>query len=352
MISNARHFTLFAVLVQAALLAGCGGSGELPASHGAQTAESIGTIPARLHQARQVFDLAEFTLPEGAEQVAPASLSTLRFAMDGPIPKAFEQIRATLGASGWQLHDEPQTSESSASALLSKAGWIMSLTLMPQASQDRVLVALQQHGNLSPSALPRPVGASAVYEGPHAAVYRVPGSPEQIADAMRQTLQDDAWEPYGSSDGQIAHYRRHAIRMTVRSSAVPGQSDQSTLSINAELLSAELPSLPGAEELQFDATTQSLRFAHEGTIAKLIEDYDDILGAEGWTRSLEKPTNIEGRLVMTWRNAERDQLRLGYNEPGGGHQNVTLSYQSRQQIDEMNRRLDAQVEAYRAARTQ
>lgn len=350
--TNAPRSALFVTLMHAVLLVGCSSSSAPSSTGSAPSMTNTATTPGRLPQARQMLDLTDFALPEGAELAAPATVAALRFTTDGPISASFERVRATLDAAGWQLHDDAQVSESSASALLSKDGWALSLTVMPQPPRDRTLVALQHHGNMPPSTLPKPAGASAVYEGPHAAVYRVPGSSQQVAQAMREALLADAWEYYGAGDGQVAHYRRHAIRLSVRSNPAPGQSDLSMLSLNAELLSAEIPNLPGIEDLQLDLPAQSLRFAYEGTVAELIEAYDFVARAEGWTRSLETPSRIEGKLVMTWRNTERDMLRVDYAEPRRGQQNVILSYQSRRQIDDMNRRLDAQAEAYKAARSQ
>jgi hypothetical protein len=337
----ARRITMLVTIAGGFLLAGCD-AGVADEAQRAVVREAE-SAAAEVHAAR-VLDLADYPLPADAELAAPAGMARLRFTLPETVPAAYERVMAPLRAEGWKLLGEPQSAESSASALLSKDGWTLSLSLMPQGTAGRTMVMLQQHGNVPPGSLPKPSGATAVYEGPHAALYRVPGKPDRVADALRELLTGQGWTTTMNGHGPLRFHRR-GIGLTVAIQATPDVPPQTNLSISAELLGVDIPAFPGAEMSAIDPLRQSTRFANDDPLEQLIDAYDSTVRSEGWARSLDEIARIEGRRVMTWRNAERDMLRLDWEEPRPGHRNVTLSYQSRGQIDAMNRRLDAQAEA-------
>lgn len=295
----------------------------------------------------RALDLADHPLPDGAELVAPAGLASLRFSLPDAVPDAYARVLAPLRADGWRLVGDPQLTEASASALLARDGWTLSLALMPQRPAGRTLVMLQQHGNVAPGSLPRPPGSTVVYEGPHHAVYRVPGEPDRVAATLHELLSADGWTTESAAHGP-RRFRRHGIQLAIATQVTPDVPPKTTVSIVAELLGIDIPPYPGAEMSPIDAASQSQRFAHDAPLEQLIDAYDAHVRSAGWTRSLEEIARIDGRRVMTWRNRERDMLRLDWEDPRPGHRNVTLSFQSRGQIDAMNRRLDAQAEAWKA----
>ena len=76
--------------------------------------------------------------------------------------------------------------------------------------------------------------------------------------------------------------------------------------------------------------------------------YREKLGAAGWKTTMDAATKIEGDQVIVFRNGAKDMLKLAMRAVPAGGLAVGLDYQSAAEIEEMNRKLDAQAEAFKS----
>ncbi len=345
-----------AAALAGAMLAGCGAAPSADANGAAKAGTAAApeasaaarVVPAMLAEARAVLDLTAWPLPEGAEVSADANVAALTFRTGGALEAVFAAQRSQLQAKGWTPVGDPQLYPQSASGVFRKAGFTLSLMAMPE-SADLVTVRLQQHGNIDLSTLAPPAGVDVRFAQAVSALWETETSAEAASAALRDALIFAGWEPYGEA-GPMRYYRSNALRLSAMTAASPTPGGRTVHHLGIELLSAQIPAPPAVVIDGFDVGAQALRVFHDGPIDGLVQDYSPVLAALGWQPSLEAPTAVDGKQVMTWRNADSDLLTLERAPPRGAQANVAIAYQTRAQLDAMNRRLDEQAAAYLKAK--
>jgi hypothetical protein len=330
-----------------ALAAGCSGAarevgpGEAPAAQAAAVA--IGSLDV----ARTLLDLSEHPLAEGADLPRHRTASALRYRAAGSVEPVFAAQRELLLAAGWREADGSFVNAQSGSALFNREGFWLSLGVVPAGAAGGVTITLRHHGNAGLEALPRPDGLTAMYVAGHTAVFRTDRAVDDAADAFADVLAANGWEPYGVA-GPTRFFRQGALRLGVTATDTSaGRAGATSVTVSAELLSAEIPAPAGATVLAFDEPEQALRAMVPGSFADFIAGYGETLAPHGWSQSLAAPVRIEGRQVMTFRNARQDMLRLSFDPAARGATNLVIGYESKAQLDAMNQRLDEQAQAYR-----
>ena len=88
--------------------------------------------------------------------------------------KRLEFHRKAFGAQGWKELPNSTISDESASAMFSRDGFVVSLSVIPFEATG-VSVRLQNLGNVKPGKLPVPPGAKSVYAGDPTAMYDTDG---------------------------------------------------------------------------------------------------------------------------------------------------------------------------------
>jgi hypothetical protein len=295
-----------------------------------------------LAEARTVLDLSQWPLPQGAEVTAVATSAATGFRTAAAVDATFAEQRATLEASGWSLVGDAQIYPQSASGVFDKGGYVLSLTVMPDAAGSQV--QMLHHGNVDLSTLAPPQGVDVRFAQAISAIWETAAAPDVATSNLRETLLASGWEEYGEA-GPMRYFRKNAVRLSAMASAGPDGKTMHNLGV--ELLSAQIPIPASASRGEFDSSAQTLRVHHVGPIEVLVQRYSPQIATEGWRASIEAPIDDEGKQVMTWRNAADDLLMLTFAAPQGDAANVAISYQSKAQIDAMNARLDAQAEAWR-----
>ncbi len=337
--SRARVFSV--VLGCAAIcLSGCG-----PKS---KTADEPAQEPATVEQAARVLDLSTLALAGGAKAPWPRRVAGLSYVASTDVKTAFEFHRKTLSAQGWKELPNTSVTDQSASATFSKGGFVVSLSAFPNGQPGNVLVSVQNNGNIKPGRLPVPPGVKPVYVGDMSAMYVTEAAVPATADACRKLLLAQGWVPYGGA-GDSAYYKRNAIQVTATVSIAPAQGGKTMISYSGELLSADLPAPPDAEELRYTDQTLELSFETAANKEAVIDFYRKTLAATKWEPTLDHTVEIDGNDEMIFRNPAKDMLTLALSSNRRGKLPVSLHFQSAAEIAELDRQIKEQAPAIKAA---
>ena len=120
------------------------------------------------------------------------------------------------------------------------------------------------------------------------------------------------------------------------------------MTFGSEMLPAEIPAIPDATELQFSSSQRRLSFQTPKTQDECIAFYREKLARSGWQSKMEAPTKVDSDRVIVFRNGSNDMLTLAMRPGRSGGLGVTIDYQTAAVIAEMNGKLDAQAEAFKA----
>ena len=146
---------------------GCGAKNG--AADDTTSADAIKT-PATVEQAARVLDLSTFPLMDGAKSAESRHVANLSYVAPGDPKKALEFQRKAFVAQGWKELPNSTITDQSASAMFSRDGFVVSLSVIPFEATG-VSVRLQNLGNVKPGKLPVPPGAKPVYVGDSTAMY-------------------------------------------------------------------------------------------------------------------------------------------------------------------------------------
>jgi hypothetical protein len=131
-------------------------------------------------------------------------------------------------------------------------------------------------------------------------------------------------------------------------SAAPAQGGKTMINLTDILLSADLLALPEAQKIIYTDMLQTLNFNTTCANKKIFEFYRTELPRMGWKTSMTETTHTDGKEVLAFRNESNDLVTISVGKGTGNVLQVTLQLQTVAQIDEMNKKLDAQAAAYRA----
>jgi hypothetical protein len=182
-------------------LFGCGAKNQ--AADDTTSADAIKT-PATVEQAARVLDLSTFPLMDGARSAESRHVANLSYVAPGDPKKALEFHRKAFGAQGWKELPNSTISDESASAMFSRDGFVVSLSVIPFEATG-VSVRLQNLGNVKPGKLPIPPSVS-VYQGDPTAMYDTRPQPA-TADAIRNLFVAQGW-PLESRDSDFSNKTR------------------------------------------------------------------------------------------------------------------------------------------------
>ena len=152
--------------VFAACVIGClfGFGAKNQAADDTTSADAIKT-PATVEQAARVLDLSTFPLMDGAKPLESPQVANLFYLATGDVKTAFEFNRKALVAQGWKELPNSSVTDQSASAMFSRSGFVVFVTVTPHGEPGSVQVRLLNQGNVKPGKLPVPPNAKPVYVG-------------------------------------------------------------------------------------------------------------------------------------------------------------------------------------------
>src|SRR5215470_5115268 len=167
---------------------GCGKGGDEPIAF---------KSPATVEQAATIFDLSTFPVTDGAQRHAPA-VASFSCEAPGDVKSVFEFQRKKLLSLGFKELPNSSITDQAGSAMFGKKGFVVSVSVFPQ-EPNKVLVSIQNHGNIRPGKLPVPPSVKPIYVGDSTAMYVTDVSVAETKEACRKLLLADGWVPYGGA---------------------------------------------------------------------------------------------------------------------------------------------------------
>src|SRR6476620_12796144 len=276
-------------------LFGCGAKNQ--AAEDATSADAIKT-PATVEQAAKILDLSTFPLMDGAKSAESRHVANLSYVAPGDPKKALEFQRKAFDAQGWKELPNSTISDQSASAMFSRDGFVVSLSVIP-FEESGVSVRLQNLGNVKPGKLPVPPGAKAVYQGDPTAMYDTDGAVPVTADAIRKLFVAQGWVPYGKA-GDSDYFKQNAILATVTVSSAPARGGKTMIQYSNQLISSDIPAPQDVEDLRYVDEPPELTFATANQDA-VVDFYRNALVAAGWKSTMDKLVDVDEKRTMIFR---------------------------------------------------
>ena len=317
-------------------ISGCGKGGDEP---------TASKTPATVEQASTIIDLSTFPVMDGAQRRAPG-VASFSCEAPGDVKSVFEFQRKKLLALGFKELPNSSITDQAASVMFGKDGFILSVSVFPQ-EPNKVLVSIQNHGNIRPGKLPVPPNVKPVYVGDSTAMYVTDAAVADTKDACRKLLLADGWVPYGSA-GDSSYYKQNAMRIEATVSSAPAQGGKTMISYLGLLMSADLPAPSDAEELRYTEQTHELSFETTADQKSIVDFYKKILGQAKWAPTIDHTVEIDGKQEMIFRNPTKDMLTLAMPPARGGKQSVSLQHQSAAEVAELDRQLKEREPEIRA----
>ncbi len=141
--------------------------------------------PTTAAAAAKVLDLSKLPRVTGSEESGQRTLANLSYQAPGTVAKAFDFHKAGLVERGFKELPGSYASEQSSSATFQKSGYLVSLSVFSAGEADKVTVALNQHGNVDLSKLPKPADAKPLYAGPASVMSVTKTAPEKARAECR-----------------------------------------------------------------------------------------------------------------------------------------------------------------------
>jgi len=314
-------------------LFGCGAK-----NHAADDTTSADTIkaPATVEQAARVLDLSTFPLVDGAKSAESRHVANLSYVAPGDPKKALEFQRKAFVAQGWKELPNSTISDESASAMFSRDGFVVSLSVIPFEATG-VSVRLQNLGNVKPGKLLVPPGAKPVYVGEPTAMYSTEAALPATADACRNLFVAQGWTPYGKA-GDSDFFKQNAILATATVSSAPAQGGKSMIQYSNQLISADIPAPPNVEDLRYVDEPPELTFATTNQDA-IVDFYRKTLASAGWKSTMDKMVDVDEKPTMIFRNPGKDMLTLAATGVLSGKLLFSVRFQSGAEIAERDRKI-------------
>jgi len=333
------------VVCAVAYLFGCGTKNQV-ADDTSSSADAVKT-PATVEQAAKVLDLSTFPLMDGAKSAESRHVANLSYVAPGDPKKALEFNRKTFTAQGWKELPNSTISDDSASAMFARDGFVVALSVIPFETNG-VSVRLQNLGNVKPGKLPVPPGVKPVYVGDPTAMYTTDAAVPATAEAIRNLFIAQGWVPYGKA-GDSDYFKQNAILAMATVSSAPAQGGKTMIQYSSQLISADIPALPGVEDLRYVDEPPELTFATSANKEAIADSYRKTLANAGWKSTMDKLVDIDEKPTMIFRNPANDMLTLWMS--GGPNDNLLVSvrFQSAAEIAELDRKVKEEAPKLRAA---
>src|SRR6266481_7622672 len=302
--------------------------------------------PATVEQAARVLDLATFPLMDTAKPTDERHVANLSYLATGAVKKAFEFNRKALVGQGWKELPNSSVTEQSASAMFSRNGFIVFVSVTP-TGDGSVQVKLQNQGNVKPGKLPVPPNAKPVYVGDSTAMYETAAAVPATVDACRNLFVAQGWVPYGDA-GDSAVFKQNANLVTATVSSAPAKGGKTMIQYSNQLISADIPAPQDVEDLRYVDEPPELTFATANQDA-IVDFYRKTLAAAGWKSTMDKLVDVDEKPTMIFRNPAKDMITLSMPYVYGDKLGVSVRFQSAAEIAERDRKIKELAPKIRAA---
>jgi hypothetical protein len=304
--------------------------------------------PASAAEAAQKVDFTTFPLMEGATDQRSRSLAHLTYRVPADVKSAYEFQKKQLTAQKWkELPEGASVTDQYASGTFTRAGFHVSVMVMPPGDAGKVDVTLRNHGNVDLAKLPKPKDTKAVYEGPASAIYTAEAALPATVEECEKLLLADGWTSYGM-EGDVRVYKKNAMAVKVWVSVAPAQGNKTSIQYSAQQMSEDVPMMPGAEGFRDLDSSNKFEFTTAQEPAAVEAFYRKAFTDMGWEATMDKTIEINGKDVVIFRNAAKNLVELQMQKGPGNNAklNVAIWYQTKAQVDEVDKKAKALAEAH------
>jgi hypothetical protein len=318
-------------------IAGCSGAADEAKEAGSKT-------PATPAEAAATIDLRTFPALPNAD-IRGQSLAQVSYDAPGDIQKTADFYRQQLKAAGWKELPNAYTSAEYASLTFGRAGYRLSLSVMPATGNDKagqVNVTLINHGNVNLAALPVPEGAKPLFGAPLSAGYVSELTADEARAKVKELLEAAGWEPYGTA-GESLVMKQNGVQLNTQVSSAPAQQGKTVIQYSAVQMPADLPAPPDAEGVHFSDTPAQLSLDMAKPMDQADAWYRERLGKQGWEATTENPIKIDFKHFVIFRNKAMDLIEIQYTTVDEKTR-LLIRYQTAAEVEEMERRLKEAIE--------
>ena len=259
-----------------------------------QPADAKPAAPATVHEATAAIDLRKFPQLEGAAD-AHVETSLLRYESPGDVESAVMFHVKHLAEIGWEEDTEGtprRVDERNAYLGFRRDGFYLFLSVnrLPD-DENAVLVTLRNQGNVDTRRLPRRADAEPLYGGQATTVYVTPVKVAEAAEFTRRELASLGWQEYkppfaqtaSDADNASLSFKQNGINLSAYIGVAPAQGGKTTVQYDTGVLNYELPTPPGASEIEYDDNLPYLKFQSPLDFDGVAQFYRDRAEAVGWS---------------------------------------------------------------------
>jgi hypothetical protein len=226
----------------------------------------------------------------------------------GKVPEVAAFYFDAFAKLGWKSANPNDQSPSAdnASALLTKDGYSVSLTIYKAGEPATSSIDFVALGNFDTRKLPRIKGAEKPYESPISTIYFTAAKVPSAADELLKLLTAGGWQVYDRVEGgtaaandemRIFKLRKRGYSLDVDVSAAPAENNKTSVEYAARALTHELPTPPHATNVQFDDDRGELKCIAPGDLKLAAEFYRGEMPKLGYKPLAgEKPRENNGNL--------------------------------------------------------
>jgi hypothetical protein len=298
-----------------------------------------------VEEAAAAMDLSTLPLAPGAEDLKMRRVDWLEYQVflgRGNLQAVFDFQRKTLTDRGCQEIAEP-THGISTDTFFRKDGFFISVTVFSADEPGRVLVRLKNHGNVNLAKLPVPKGAERRDSYPTITTFVCDAPQAETTAEVRKLLLDAGWQPYGKR-GDWLRFKKNAVLLEARVQTRKSEQGKTFIDFTSELLSADLPAPPAAEQIYYDDEYKRLRAQAVGTPDAVLAFYKQLLPPADWqpttdSRVVDKWNRSKS--VMIFRNPAQDRLTLTMRDLENNKTDLDLKHHTAAEAEEADRRRQA-----------
>jgi hypothetical protein len=298
--------------------------------------------PTTVADAAKRLDLSAFPPAGKVKEAFHGTIAQLVYETEGAIAVVFEQIKQELNKRGWQPLPDGTITDEYASATFANGDSHVSVSVMPGSDPGTCRTTIVQHGNRVLGDLPLPAGAKELFVGPISAMYTIPQAVDQAWTDYDQQLRSAGWIPYGDAVVQ-RFYKRNALRLTVMITSAPAQNDQTMVQLSTELMSADLPVPPEADQVQYSDSPTQVTFRDPRKVDDMLKTYGPQLTAIGWKATTEQPIKERFEQFQIFRNAAGEMLELELRPLGDDGTRVSAHFSTAKDVERMQQAVDQAV---------
>jgi hypothetical protein len=273
------------------------------------TTDTSAVKPATVAEATALLDLVNLPLLAGAAETKQRRAAVLNYTVPGTVRDLFAKQKKQLADQKWEPVDDLQTSPRLASGTFTRDGFALAVSLYPYGMKGEVMVALTHLGNVPLQKLPVPGNARLLFPGVAGAAFLTDMPVAEAAPACRKLLTEQGWQPYGLT-AQALVLKQNAVRLTVQVVPAPDKSGLTVVSYSACLMSADLPALPDATQVEYQEERMQLVFDTKADREKVVDFYRQTLAKAGWAPAAEKADSISANAALVLENPSHNRITV------------------------------------------